>query len=74
MWVGKLAVVAVLYIAYIGDRKGPALRPAGRPVGYSHPDDAWIALATFRLPRDEATRVWVALQQTSTRLSDRQDT
>jgi short-subunit dehydrogenase len=44
------------------------------PVCYSHPDDAWIAQATFGLPRDEATRVWVALQETSTRPSERQAT
>ena len=42
------------------------------PVCYAHPDDAWIAQATFALPRDEATRVWVALQQTATRISSRQ--
>src|SRR5579862_531525 len=30
------------------------------PVCFSDPDDAWIAEATFRLPRDEATRTWVA--------------
>jgi short-subunit dehydrogenase len=42
------------------------------PVCYSHPDDAWIAEATLRLPRDEATQVWVALQETATRISDRQ--
>ena len=42
------------------------------PVCYAHPDDEWIAEATFSLPRDEATRVWVALQQTATRISSRQ--
>jgi short-subunit dehydrogenase len=44
------------------------------PVCYSHPDDGWIAQATRGLPRDEATRVWVALQETSTRISERQAT
>jgi short-subunit dehydrogenase len=42
------------------------------PVCYSHPDDAWIAEATLALPREEATHLWVALQETSTRTPDRQ--
>jgi short-subunit dehydrogenase len=42
------------------------------PVCYAGPDDAWVAAATLALPREQATRTWVAVQETSTRTPDRQ--
>ena len=41
------------------------------PVCYTHPDDEFVSRTCFALPRDEATRVWRALQETSTRRPDR---
>ena len=41
------------------------------PVAYTHPDDEWVANRCFALPRDQATLVWRALQETSTRTPDR---
>jgi uncharacterized protein len=41
------------------------------PVTYTHPDDAWVSRTCFTLPRDEATMVWRALQETSTHAPDR---
>jgi uncharacterized protein len=41
------------------------------PVTYTHPDDAFVADKCLKLPRDEATLVWRALQETSTRRPDR---
>ncbi|MBL7502240.1 SDR family NAD(P)-dependent oxidoreductase [Frankia sp. CNm7] len=41
------------------------------PVAYTHPDDAFVSERCFALPRAEATLVWRALQETSTRRPDR---
>jgi short-subunit dehydrogenase len=41
------------------------------PVAYTHPDDAFVAQRCLALPRGEATLVWRALQETSTRRPDR---
>jgi short-subunit dehydrogenase len=41
------------------------------PVCYADPDDEFVSRTCFSLPRDEATRVWRALQETSTRRPDR---
>jgi short-subunit dehydrogenase len=41
------------------------------PVAYTHPDDEFVSQRCFGLPRDEATLVWRALQETSTRRPDR---
>ncbi|MEX5711341.1 SDR family NAD(P)-dependent oxidoreductase [Parafrankia sp. FMc6] len=41
------------------------------PVVYTHPDDEFVSRVCFSLPRAEATRVWRALQETSTRRPDR---
>jgi short-subunit dehydrogenase len=41
------------------------------PVAFTHPDDAFVADKCLKLPRDEATLVWRALQETSTRRPDR---
>jgi short-subunit dehydrogenase len=41
------------------------------PVAYAHPDDEFVSRSCFALPRDEATQVWRALQETSTRRPDR---
>jgi hypothetical protein len=40
-------------------------------VTYTHPDDEFVADKCFKLPRDQATLVWRALQETSTRRPDR---
>jgi uncharacterized protein len=41
------------------------------PVAYVSPDDEFVSRRCFSLPRDQATRVWRALQETSTRRPDR---
>jgi short-subunit dehydrogenase len=41
------------------------------PVAYASPDDEFVSRRCFSLPRDQATRVWRALQETSTRRPDR---
>jgi short-subunit dehydrogenase len=41
------------------------------PVAYAHPDDEFVAQRCFSLSRAEATGVWRALQETSTRRPDR---
>jgi short-subunit dehydrogenase len=41
------------------------------PVAYVHPDDEFVSRRCFSLPRSEATQVWRALQETSTRRPDR---
>jgi short-subunit dehydrogenase len=41
------------------------------PVAFTHPDDAFVAGRCLALPRDEATLVWRALQETSTRRPER---
>jgi short-subunit dehydrogenase len=41
------------------------------PVCYTHPDDEFVSRKCFALSRDEATLVWRALQETSTRPPDR---
>jgi hypothetical protein len=45
---------------------------ADGPVCYADPDDAWVAEVCLALPRTEAVRVWRELQETSTRVPDRQ--
>ena len=42
------------------------------PVCYSHPDDAFIAQATFTLSRKDAVGVWCGVQNTATRIADTQ--
>lgn len=42
------------------------------PVCFAHPDDKWISEHSLALPRAEVTRVWRALQETSTRTPERQ--
>jgi hypothetical protein len=41
------------------------------PVVFSHPDDAFVAEATWALPRADAVAVWRGVQETSTRTPDR---
>ncbi len=41
------------------------------PVAYVSPDDEFVSRRCFALPRSEATQVWRALQETSTRRPDR---
>jgi len=41
------------------------------PVTYAHSDDEFVSRRCFALPRGEATQVWRALQETSTRRPDR---
>jgi hypothetical protein len=40
-------------------------------VVFSHPDDAFVAEATWALPRADAVAVWRGVQETSTRTPDR---
>ncbi len=42
------------------------------PVNYASPDDAWVAERCFERSRREAVQVWWDLQNTSTRVPDRQ--
>ena len=53
----------VATVSYDGLGKGP--------VAFTHPDDEFVARRCFELPRDQATLVWRALQETSTRTPDR---
>jgi short-subunit dehydrogenase len=41
------------------------------PVVFAHPDDAYVARATWALPRADAVAVWRGVQETSTRTPDR---
>lgn len=41
------------------------------PVAYVHPDDEWVSRTCFASSREDAIRVWRALQETSTRRPDR---
>lgn len=41
------------------------------PVAYTHADDEFVSRRCFALPRADATGVWRALQETSTRRPDR---
>jgi hypothetical protein len=41
------------------------------PVAYTSADDEFVSRRCFALPRDEATRVWRELQETSLRRPDR---
>ena len=45
---------------------------ADGPVCYADPVDAWVSKASLALPRAEAVRVWRSLQETSTRIPEKQ--
>jgi short-subunit dehydrogenase len=42
------------------------------PVGWADPDDAFVSRKCLAMPRDEAVAVWRGVQETSTRIPERQ--
>ena len=54
-----------------GGRPRPTTTWARARCAYAHPDDEWVSRTCFASSRDDAIRVWRALQETSTRRPDR---
>ena len=42
------------------------------PVCYADPNDEWVSQRSLALPREKAVAVWRQLQETSTRIPERQ--
>jgi hypothetical protein len=45
---------------------------AAGPVCYADPDDEFVSVRSLAMPRTDAIAVWRAVQETSTRIPDRQ--